>query len=517
MASRRLNTLESKIDAQKNHRNEFLSVADMVAREKGIEKEQVLDAMQQAIQRAARTKYGPEYDIRACIDNTTGDLTLLKVMTVVDVVEDDRTQLITKDARLKCAEAQIGDELEEELPPISFGRIAAQAARQVIFQKVRGAERERQQENLQEKVGYIISGTVKRIEYGNVIVDLGQAEGVIRRDDLIPRETFRPDDRVKAVLTKLNTEARGPIACLSRIDPLMMARLFEQEVPEIYEGAIEIKSVARDPGSRAKMSVHTTDETLDPVGSCVGVRGSRVQSVIEELQGEKVDIIMWSEDVAAYIVNALQPAEVTKVVIDEDRNQVDVIVSEDQLSLAIGRRGQNVRLASILTGWRIDILTEEEEVTRRLKESKAQIKLFQDDLDVDEMLAQLLCNEGLITIDDVAYIDLSEFAAIEGFDEDLAAELQKRALEAVERNHKKINTKIKKLKVDQQLVDLVEKSEFLDLNTLEIFMGNNVITLDDLAELSSDELIDLLGTNSLSQDCANDIIMDARKHWFTGN
>lgn len=517
MASRRLNRLEAKIDAQKTHRNEFLSVADMVAREKGIEKEQVLEAMQQAIQRAARTKYGPEYDIRACIDTITGDLTLLKVMTVVDEVEDDRTQLIMKDARLKCPEAQIGDELEEELPPINFGRIAAQAARQVIFQKVRGAERERQQENLLDKVGYIVSGTVKRIEYGNVIVDLGQAEGIIRRDDLIPRETFRPDDRVRAVLTQLNTDTRGPIACLSRIDPLMMARLFEQEVPEIYEGAIEIKAVARDPGSRAKMSVYTTDETLDPVGSCVGVRGSRVQSVIEELQGEKVDIIMWSDDVASYIVNALQPAEVAKVVIDEEKNQVDVIVAEDQLSLAIGRRGQNVRLASVLTGWRIDILTEEEDITRRLKENKALVTLFQEQLDVDEMLAQLLCNEGFITIDEVAYIDLAEFSTIEGFDTELAAELQKRALEAVERNHQKINSQIKKLKVDQQLVDLVEKSECLDLNTLEIFMSNKIITLDDLAELSSDELIDILGKNNLSQEAANTIIIDARKHWFTGN
>jgi N utilization substance protein A len=517
LVSRRLNRLDAKIDAQKTHRNEFLSVADMVAREKGIEKEQVLEAMQQAIQRAARTKYGSEYDVRACIDHITGDLTLLKVLTVVDEVEDARTQIIVKNARLKCAEAQIGDELEEELPPISFGRIAAQAARQVIFQKVRGAERERQQENLQDKVGYIVSGTVKRIEYGNVIVDLGQAEGVIRRDDLIPRETFRPDDRVRAVLTKLNTDARGPIACLSRIDPLMMARLFEQEVPEIYEGSIEIKSVARDPGSRAKMSVYTADETLDPVGSCVGVRGSRVQSVIDELQGEKVDIVMWSEDVASYIVNALQPAEVAKVVIDEEKKQVDVIVAEDQLSLAIGRRGQNVRLASILTGWRIDILTEEEDITRRLQENKALVQLFQEQLDVDEMLAQLLCNEGFLTVDEVAYIDLAEFATIEGFDADLAEELQKRALEAVARNHKKINSQIKKLKVDQQLVDLVEKSEFLDLNTLEIFMNNKIITLDDLAELSSDELIDVLGKNSVSQDAANAIIMDARKHWFTGN
>lgn len=498
----------------KQPKNELLIVAETVAREKGVEKEQILEAMQSAIQRVAKNKYGNEYDIRAIIDDKTGELQLFKVLTVVDIVEDEYSQIILEKALLIDASYELGSEITEELPPIDFGRIAAQTARQVIFQKVRDAERQRQFNDLKDKIGSLVSGTIKRVEFGNAIVDFGNAEGILRREDQIPREAIRQDERIRVVVTELKQEGRGPIATLSRAHPLMMARLFEQEVPEIYEGLIEIKSVARDAGSRAKMAVYTSDASLDPVGSCVGVRGSRVQAVINELQGEKVDIVVWSPDVATYIVNALQPAEVIKVVIDEDARHVDVIVDQGQLSLAIGRRGQNVRLASQLTGWSIDILTEEEEAGRRLQENESRVKLFMEALDVDDMLAQLLCAEGFESLEDIIETPLVRFGNMEGLDEEIGEELQNRASEALQQSKEKTKKRVTDLKVEDRLIALVETVDALNHHSLEIFMDNKIITLDDLAELSGDELLDILGKNAMSKDEANEIIMKARAHWF---
>jgi N utilization substance protein A len=506
--------LKSSQTQQVQPRSEYLQVAEVVAREKGIEKNQVLEAMEAAIQYAARSKYGTEYDIRARINRHTGALEIVKVLTVVETVLDPLKEISEKDAIAQDASCVLDDTVEEELPIVDFGRIAAQTARSVINQRVREAERKGQYDQYQNKIGHIVSGVVKRMEFGNVIVDLGQGEGLIKREDLIPRESFRVGDRVRAVMSDLKPENRGPIAFLSRTHPLMMARLFEQEVPEIYEGVIEVKSVARDPGSRAKMAVYTSDSTLDPVGSCVGVRGSRVQAVVNELQGEKVDIIMWSEDVATYIVRALQPATVSKVVIDEDAHRVDVVVPQDQLSLAIGRRGQNVRLASMLTSWSIDVMTDEDETQKRLDENETRINAFMQALDVDEMLAQLLCTEGFLSLEDVAYVPLEDFSSIEGFDEELAEELQNRAKSSLATKKKEVEEKIKKHQIDERLLTLVQESEQLNMASLEVFMNNKIFTLDDLAELSGEELLDLLGRHSMQIEEANSIIMKARAHWF---
>ncbi|CAO5683310.1 MAG: Transcription termination/antitermination protein NusA [Holosporales bacterium] len=510
MVSRKLKTSQPQLQP----RNEYLQVADVVAREKGVERDQIIEVMESAIQRAARSKYGFEYDIRARIDKVSGDLEIIKVITVVDEVADLFKEMTLSDAKKRDKNAEVGDEFEESLPPVDFDRIAARTARGVILHKVREAERGNQYESYKEKVGHIVSGLVKRIELSDIIIDLGQGEGIIRRDQVIPREQLRVGDRVRSVLVELKPDSNGPIAILSRTHPLMMARLFEQEVPEIYEGTIEIKSIARDPGSRAKMAVFTTDPTIDPVGSCVGVRGGRVQSIVAELQGEKVDIIHWSDNVATFIVNALQPASVSKVVIDEDANRVEVIVPQDQLSLAIGRRGQNVRLASILTGWSIDVMTDEEEVAKRLEENQARVEEFVAHLDVDEMLAQLLCAEGFLSLEEIAYVDINDFASIEGFDEDLASELQNRARVALAEKTKVLNDKVKKLKVEQRLIDLINEEEALGQGALTIFVDKKIITLDDLAELSGDELLDLLGRSAMGIDDANAIIMKARAHWF---
>ena len=510
MTSRKLKTSDDRVQP----RSEYLQVAEVVAREKGIEKEHVLEAMEAAIQYAARSKYGTEYDIRAKIDRLSGNVEIIKILTVVEEVEDFSKEITQQDAKKYDTSSVVGDTIEENLPVVDFGRIAAQTARSVINQRVCDAERKVQYEQYQSKVGHIISGVVKRLEFGNVIVDLGQGEGILKRDDIIQRENHRIGDRIRAVLVELKPENNGPIAILSRTHPLMMARLFEQEVPEIYEGIIEVKSVARDPGSRAKMAVYSGDTTLDPVGSCVGIRGSRVQAVVNELQGEKVDIINWSEDIATFLVSALQPAVVSKVVIDEDSRRVDVIVPQDQQSLAIGRRGQNVRLASILTGWKIDVLTEEGEAQRRLDENAERINAFMDALDVDEMLAQLLCAEGFLSLEEIAFVPLEDFCAIEGFDEDLVGELQNRAKASLEKKKKDLEEKVKDDKVDKRLLDLVEESDRLDMMALDVFMKNSILTLDDLAELSGEELLDLLGRHSMLIEEANDIIMKARAHWF---
>src|SRR5918912_803696 len=409
------------------NRLELLQIADAVAREKSIDRGVVIEAMEDAIQKAARSRYGSETEVRAEINPRTGEMRLSRLLRVVEQVENDATDISLEDARVKNPAAQVGDFIAEPLPPLDFGRIAAQSAKQVIVQKVRDAERERQYNEYKDRIGDIVNGVVKRVEYGNVIVDLGRGEAIVRRDELIPRESFRPGDRIRAYVYDVRREQRGPQIFLSRTHPQFMAKLFAQEVPEIYDGIIEVKAVARDPGSRAKIAVISRDSSIDPVGACVGMRGSRVQAVVQELQGEKIDIIPWSANDATFIVNALQPAEVSKVVIDEDSERIEVVVPDDQLSLAIGRRGQNVRLASQLTGWDIDIMTEAEESARRQKEFAERTQLFMDALNVDEVVAQLLASEGFTSIDEIAYVATDELAAIEGFDEETAEELQSRA------------------------------------------------------------------------------------------
>ena len=420
--------IETETDTTMYTHPELLLVADTVAREKGIDREEVLDAMEQAIQKAGRSKYGQEHDIRAQIDRKSGEIKLARYVEVVDEIENEITQVTVDAAKRRKDDAEIGEFLVDPLPPIDFGRIAAQTAKQVIVQKVREAERKRQFAEFKDRVGEIVNGMVKRVEFGNIIVDLGgRAEGIVRRDESIPREHFSNGDRVRSYIYDVREELRGPQIFLSRNHPQFMVKLFAQEVPEIYDGIIEIKSVARDPGSRAKIAVISSDSSIDPVGACVGMRGSRVQAVVAELQGEKIDIISWSQDPATFIVNALAPAEVTKVVLDEEANRIEVVVPDDQLSLAIGRRGQNVRLASQLTGWDIDILTEAEESERRTQEFAVRLQLFLDALDVDEVIAQLLVTEGFSTIEEVAFVPIEELATIEGFDDEVAEELRVRA------------------------------------------------------------------------------------------
>ncbi len=466
------------------NRLELLQIAEAVAREKMIDPEHVIQAMEESLARAAKSRYGSEFDIRAHIDRKTGKLTLTRVRTVVEEVENPAAELTLEEARAIRPDAEIGDEFTEELPPLEMGRIAAQSAKQVIHQRVREAERERQYEEFKDRVGTIINGTVKREEYGNVIVDVGRGEAVMRRGDKIPRETLRQGDRIRALIKDVRREQRGPQIFLSRTAPEFMAKLFEMEVPEIYDGIIEIKAVARDPGSRAKIAVHSNDPTIDPVGACVGMRGSRVQAVVSELAGEKIDIIPWSEDLATFLVNALQPAEVTKVVFDEEAGKVEVVVPDEQLSLAIGRRGQNVRLASQLTGLDIDILTEEEESERRQKEFAERTGLFMQALDVDELVAQLLAAEGFASIEEVAYVDLDELTAIEGFDEETAQELQTRAREHLEAEAARAIEKARELGVEDSLIAF----EGLTPQMLVKLGEEGIRTLEDFATLADWEI-----------------------------
>ena len=456
---------------------ELLQIADAVAREKLIDRELVIEAMEDSMGKAARQKYGAEYDIRAFIDRKTGETTMWRVMTVVedDLVENHFTEIGVTEAQINNEGAEVGQELKDQLPPMDFGRIAAQTAKQVIVQQIRDAERERQYEEFKDRVGEIINGIVKRTEYGNVIVDLGRAEAVIRRDQLIMREAYRNGDRVRAYIRDVRQEARGPQIFLSRTAPEFMAKLFAQEVPEIYDGIIEVKAVARDPGSRAKIGVISYDNSIDPVGACVGMRGSRVQAVVNELQGEKIDIIPWNEDSPTFIVNALQPAEVTKVVMDEDAQRIEVVVPDEQLSQAIGRRGQNVRLASQLTGWDIDIMTEAEESERRQAEFRERTEMFQNTMNVDEMVAQLLVSEGFTALEEVAFVELDELLAIDGFDEGTAEELQARARESLEELNQRTLDEARALGAQEDLISIegltpqmvlaLAKDEVLDLAT----------------------------------------------------
>jgi len=466
------------------NRLELLQIARAVAAEKSIDESIVIEAIEEAIQKAARSRYGAENDIRAKIDPKTGELSLTRNMTVVEEVENESQELTLADAQKIDETAEIGTVFSDELPPIEFGRVASQTAKQVITQKVREAERQRQFEEYKDRVGEIVSGIVKRVEYGNVIIDLGRAEGIIRRADGIPRENLQNNERVRAYIYDVREEVRGPQIFLSRAHPDFMAALFAQEVPEVYEGIIEIPSVARDPGSRAKIAVISNDGSIDPVGACVGMRGSRVQAVVSELAGEKIDIIPWSDDPATFIVNALQPAEVAKVVLDEEDQRIEVVVPDEQLSLAIGRRGQNVRLASQLTGWSIDILTEEEESERRQKEFAERTQLFITALDVDEVIAQLLATEGFTDVEEIAYVDLGEIAVIEGFDEDTAEEIQARARDYLDRLAAEQDAKRKELGVEDGVLEI----EGVELAMAVKFGENDVKTVDDLAGLVTDDL-----------------------------
>ncbi|MDD2876871.1 MAG: transcription termination factor NusA [Acidiphilium sp.] len=494
-------------------RPELLLVADAVAREKQIDRDEVLEAMEQAIQKAGRAKYGHEKDIRATIDRKTGDVRLSRWTEAVEVVENEETQIPLHIAKKFKPDIELGGHLIDPLPPIDFGRIAAQTAKQVIVQRVREYERKRQYDEFKDRVGEIITGVVKRTEYGNLMVDLGRSEALLRRDETIPRENLHNGDRVRAFIYDVREEPRGPQIFLSRTHPGFLAKLFAQEVPEIYEGIIEIKAVSRDPGSRAKMAVISRDSSIDPVGACVGMRGSRVQAVVAELQGEKIDIIPWSPNPATFVVNALAPAEVSKVVLDEEAGKVEVVVPDTQLSLAIGRRGQNVRLASQLTRWDIDILTEAEESERRQEEFRRRSYLFVEALDVDDVIAGLLVTEGFEGIEDLASTPLDELASIEGFDEGIASELQRRAETAIEKRATEMEDKRNTLGVTDELAGL----DGLTAAMLVALGEAGVKTLDDLGDLASDELIEIVGKEALDEESANAIIMAARAHWFEGD
>ncbi len=466
------------------NRLELLQIADAVAREKSIGRELVLSAMEDAIQKAAKSRYGSENEIRAEIDPRTGEIKLSRLLEVVERVTLDATEISLKDAKKRNPEAEVGDFIAEPLPPLDFGRVAAQNAKQVIVQKVREAERERQFEEYKDRVGEIVSGIVKRAEYGNVMIDLGRAEAIIRRDETLPRENYKLGDRVRAYVYDVRRENRGPQIFLSRTRPEFMSKLFAQEVPEIYDGIVEIKSVARDPGSRAKIAVVSKDTSIDPVGACVGMRGSRVQAVVNELQGEKIDIIQWSPDAATFIVNALAPAEVAKVVLDEESERIEVVVPNEQLSLAIGRKGQNVRLASQLTGWDIDIMTEAEESERRQKEFAERTNAFVAALDVDEMIAQLLVSEGFASVEELAFVDASEVASIEGFDENTAHEIQERAREFIERHEAELTEKRRALGVEDELTEV----EGVTSAMLVALGESGIKTVEDLADCATDDL-----------------------------
>jgi transcription termination/antitermination protein NusA len=466
------------------NRLELLQIADAVAREKAIDRGIVIAAMEDAIAKAARSRYGSETDVHADINPKTGELRLARHLLVVDNVENSANQISLENARRHNPAAQLGDTIADALPPLEYGRIAAQSAKQVIVQKVREAERDRQYQEYKDRIGDIVNGIVKRVEYGNVVVDLGRGEAIVRRDELLPREVFRNGDRIRAYIYDVRRETRGPQIFLSRTHPQFMAKLFAQEVPEIYDSIVQIKAVARDPGSRAKIAVISRDSSVDPVGACVGMRGSRVQAVVNELQGEKIDIIPWSPDIATFVVNALAPAEVAKVVLDEERERIEVVVPDQQLSLAIGRRGQNVRLASQLTGWDIDILTEQEESERRQAEFENRTRMFMEALNVDEVVGQLLASEGFTSIEELAAVDERELASIEGFDAETAQELQVRARDYLGRIEAELDARRTELGVEGALKEIPG----VTTRMLVAFGENGIKSVEDLAGCATDEL-----------------------------
>ncbi|MFN7039516.1 MAG: transcription termination factor NusA [Alphaproteobacteria bacterium] len=487
---------------------EILQIAESVAREKGVLKEAVIDAMEQAIQTAGRRKYGHEHNIKAEIDKKTGEIRLFRLLTVVKDVEDYFTQISLEDARSRNPEINYDEFIYDPLPPIDLGRVAAKIAKQVLVKNIQELEKQRQYDEYKEKEGSIVNIIVKRIEYGNIIADLGRGtEGFLKKDALIPNEMFRQNDRVRAYIASVKRDNKGPQILLSRTANEFLAKLFVQEVPEIYDNIIEIKSVAREPGSKAKISVYTSDTNIDPVGSCVGVRGSRVQAVISELQGEKIDIIQWSSDPATYVVNALAPAEVSKVVLHEEKKRIEVVVASDQLSLAIGRRGQNVRLASQLTGWNIDVLTDDEESKRRIDEFNNISQMFIESLDVEEVLAQLLAAEGFTSVEEIAYISKDELLSIEGFDEELANALQLRAASCIKELNNKIKDQLKKLGVEKELEEYLN----INLEDLLILANNGIKNIEDFADLSTDEFFELLPNSEKTKDEIDSLIMEARE------
>ena len=492
-------------------RIELIQVAETVAREKLIDKEDVILAMEDAIQKAARSKYGLERDIRAIINRNNGAISIEQYTHVVENVEDEATQMSLEEALRRDQSLKIGDYHKKVLPPFDFGRIAAQSAKQVISQKVRDAERLRQYNQFKDRVGEIILGTVKRFDNFSVTLDIGKAEGVIRKDEMIPREQLKPGDRVRTYILNVSEETRGPQIFLSRSCNEFLSLLFTQEVPEIYDGIIEVKGVAREPGSRAKISVYSKDNTIDPVGACVGMRGSRVQAVVNELQGEKIEIIPWSEDPVTFVINSLAPAVPSKVIMDEEAGRMEVIVPDDQLSLAIGRRGQNVRLASDLSKWYIDVISESDESDKRQEEINERTKIFIEALDVDDVIAHLIVAEGYSSIDDIANTSIDELNNIEGFEEELSLELKERAQNYIKLENENIEKKLKSSGIDSTLYEFghLSKSNILTL------VENNIKTLDDLADLDSEELFTLLGKSVFNNENeAGEVIMEARKHWF---
>jgi len=506
---------------------ELIQIADAVAREKSIDKSLVIEAMEDALARAARTRYGHETLVKAEINPKTGETKLWRLLEVVEEVENDQTQMALSEALHRNPEAEVGAFMSEPLPPIDFGRQAAMGAKQVITQKVREAERDRQYEDFKDRLGEIINGIIKRVEYGHVIVDLGKAEAIIRRDQQLPRENYRNGDRVRAYIMDVRRETRGPQIFLSRSHPQFMAKLFEQEVPEVYDGVIEIKAVARDPGSRAKIGVFSNDPGIDPVGACVGMRGSRVQAVVNELGGEKIDIVPWNDNDATFVVNALAPAEVTKVVLDEDLKRIEVVVPDEQLSLAIGRRGQNVRLASQLSGYEIDIMTEEEESAKRQEEFRVRSELFMAGLDVDDMMAGLLVSEGFSKIEEIAFVEVEELMDIDGLDEETAEELQARARDFIEEENKKLDEKRREMGVSDDILEM----DGLDLKMIVTLGENDVKSVEDLAGCATDDLtgwterVDgerkhydgMLEKYKITAEDAEDLIMRARLQagWVT--
>ena len=492
-------------------RIELIQVAETVAREKLIDKEDVILAMEDAIQKAARSKYGLERDIRATINRNNGAISIEQYTYVVEEVEDESTQMSLKEALRRDQSLKIGDYYKKVLPPFDFGRIAAQSAKQVISQKVRDAERLRQFNQFKDRVGEIILGTVKRFDNFSVTLDIGKAEGVIRKDEMIPREQLKPGDRVRTYILNVSEEARGPQIFLSRSCNEFLSLLFTQEVPEIYDGIIEVKGVAREPGSRAKISVYSKDNTIDPVGACVGMRGSRVQAVVNELQGEKIEIIPWSEDPVTFVINSLAPAVPSKVIMDEEAGRMEVIVPDEQLSLAIGRRGQNVRLASELSKWYIDVISESEESEKRQEEISERTKIFIEALDVDDVIAHLIVAEGYSSIEDISNTSIDELNNIEGFEEELSIELKERAQNYVKLENENVEKKLKASGVESKLYEFTHLSKS-DILTL---VENNIKTLDDLADLDSEELYTLLGKKVFNNENeAGEVIMEARKHWF---
>ncbi|AIL64667.1 N utilization substance protein A [Rickettsiales bacterium Ac37b] len=486
--------------------NEILQIIDAVAREKGISRESVFEAMEQSIQVAGRKKYGHEHNIQAEIDRKTGEIKLYRKLSIVKDVEDYAKEISYKDAKELDSAAEVGGEILDLLPPIDLGRVAAQTAKQVIVQKVRDAEREREYQDFKDRMGEIINGVVKRVEYGNVTIDLGRAEAILKRESMLPHETFRQGDRIRAYILSVTRENKGPQIILSRTCNEFLAKLFAQEVPEVYDNIIEIKAVAREPGSRAKVAVYSADSTIDAVGSCVGVRGARVQAVISELQNEKIDIIQWSAKPATFVVNALAPAEISKVVIDENKRRIEVVVSSDQLSLAIGRRGQNVKLASQLTGWGIDVLTEDEESKRRSEEFNTASILFMKALNVEEVLAQLLVAEGFYNIEEIAYTELEELQNIEGFDAVLATELKNRAQNYLEQQNNSVIEEVKSLGADIKLEKLLN----IPIKLLLVLAKQGIKNVQDIADLSRQEFKEIVGTDDLSAEEIDEIIMQAR-------